>query len=374
MYELVRPKVECVKAERKYGCFVIQPLERGFGTTLGNSLRRVLLSSLPGAAVTKVRMESAAHEFSVITHMKEDVIDFILNVKALRLRSLTSRDGKLVLNVEGEGHVCAADIAPSADFEVANPELHLATLQSDEAKLYVELDAEIGKGYIPASRSNGFPIGTIPVDAIFTPVSKVNYTIEPMRIGQQTGYEKLILDVWTDGTVTPREALSGASDILVDQFVALTATDEPAVEEERKAVPTISPALYDMPIEQVGLSQSIVRRLRRNKITKLGELLEKTKEDLLSLEKFGTKSVDEVDKSLQEMGLVLGRKDPSQMEALLSVEAGDSEPGLQEAEEEEGEEEQVEEVAEEDDEGEWKGEEEDSSDSNEESDTENEAE
>ena len=320
MYQVVKPKIERGEVEGNHGCFVIQPLERGFGTTLGNSLRRILLAALPGAAVTQVRVNGVPHEFSVVPNMREDAIDFILNLKGLRIRPLGNREGSLSLNVEGEGYVCAADIMPSADFEIANPELHLATLDSDEAKLDVELTVELGKGYVPATHGDGVPRGVIPIDAIFTPVTRVSYSVEGTRLGQQTGYEKLILEIWTDSTVQPADAINKAAQILMDQLSALTVTAVTAEEEEKNQItPSIPSALYEMGIDQIGLSQSIIRRLRRNKITKLGELLEKSREELLALEKFGARSAEEVEKCVQERGFFLRgseKKDKEEKEVM----------------------------------------------------------
>ena len=208
MARLALPKVECIESTETYGRFVAEPLEKGFGVTMGNGLRRVLLSSLPGAAITWVMIEGIQHEFSTIPHVKEDTIDFLLNVKAIRLRHLAQRSGKLRLEVEGEGQVSAGDIKTSADFEIVNPELHLATLDSPKAKLSVEFNVELGRGYVPASSSDGLPIGAIPIDAIFTPVRKVNYSVEPSSLREGSNQEKLILEVWTDGTFSPIEAVS----------------------------------------------------------------------------------------------------------------------------------------------------------------------
>ncbi|MDY6835808.1 MAG: DNA-directed RNA polymerase subunit alpha [Chloroflexota bacterium] len=327
MYQVVKPKIERGEVEGNHGCFVIQPLERGFGTTLGNSLRRVLLAALPGAAVTQVRINGVPHEFSVVPHMREDAIDFILNLKGLRIRPLGNREGTLSLNVEGEGYVCAADIMPSADFEIANPELHLATLDSDEAKLDVELTVELGKGYLPASHGDGVPRGVIPIDAIFTPVTRVSYTVEQTRLGQQTGYEKLTMEIWTDSTVQPADAMNKAAQILMDQLSALTVTAVAADEEEKsQATPSIPSALYEMGIDQIGLSQSIIRRLRRNKITKLGELLEKSREELLALEKFGARSAEEVEKCVQERGFALRGSEKKEKDDKETVEELEIEP------------------------------------------------
>jgi DNA-directed RNA polymerase subunit alpha len=222
--ETVTPQIECAELSDKYGRFVIEPMERGFGITLGNALRRVILSSLPGAAVTWIRIDGIQHEFSTIPHMKEDTVDFLLNVKTIRLRPLTSHSGILKLEAEGEGDVLAGNIQPSADFEVVNPDLHLATLDSTKAKLNVEFNIEKGTGYRPAGQGyqgweqgEHLPIGVIPVDAIFTPARKVNYTVETTSVGQRS-YERLILDVWTDGTTSPVDAVSHSAHLLIEQF------------------------------------------------------------------------------------------------------------------------------------------------------------
>lgn len=307
MSDLVTPKVECVESTNIYGRFVAEPLERGFGTTLGNSLRRVLLGSLLGAAVNWIRIEGIQHEFSAIPNIREDATEFILNVKSLRLRPITQQPGMLFLGVEGQRQVHASDIKPSVDFEIANPELYLVTLDSDEAKFYVEFNVALGRGYEPASHSDGLPIGVIPVDAIFTPVRKVNYLIEPTRIGPYTGYEKLILDIWTDGTISPVEALSKSADILREQFSVFSFLAlAPSTETEDGATAlSISPEQYDLPLEQLGLPPRVSNCLRRNKINKVGELLEKSEEDLLSLRKLGQRSLDEVKERLKEQGLSL---------------------------------------------------------------------
>jgi DNA-directed RNA polymerase subunit alpha len=302
---LVTSKVESVEASSSYGRFAAEPLERGFGITLGNALRRVLLSSLQGAAVTWVRIEGIDHEFSTIPNVKEDVTEFLLNLKALRLRPLTRQEGKLVLEAEGERTVYAADIKASVDFEIANPDLYLATLDSTDARLYVELNVSLGKGYVPAAHGDGLAIGTIPVDAIFTPVQKVNYSIEPVRIGEYAGQERLVIDIWTDGTISPIEALTQSAQILREQLTPFSSlTTAPAGEAEATAV-GVSSELYEMPLEKLGLSPRVFNCLRRNKISKVGELLEKSEQDLLSLKKFGRKSLNELKKGLEEKGLAL---------------------------------------------------------------------
>lgn len=307
MSHLVTPKVECVESKDNYGRFVAEPLERGFGITLGNALRRVLLGSLLGAAVTWAKIEGIQHEFSTIPHVREDATEFLLNVRALRLRSITKRAGKLFLEAEGEGKVYAQDIKPSADFEIANPELYLATLDSAEAKLYVEFNVMLGKGYLPATHTNGLPIGIIPVDAIFTPVHKVNYLIEPAGVAEHAEYERLILHVWTDGTISAAEAVGQSAQLLTEQLSLFTpAALAPIEEREGKPVALTIPAeQLEMPLEQLGLSPRVFNCLRRNQISKVGQLLEKSEQELISLKKLGRKSVEEVQQRLEERGLAL---------------------------------------------------------------------
>jgi DNA-directed RNA polymerase subunit alpha len=306
----VTPKVECVKSHGNYARLVVEPLERGFGITLGNTLRRVLLGSLLGAAVNWIKIGGIKHEFSTIPHVKEDATQFLLNVKALRLRPLMKQEGKLFLEVEGEREVRAGDIKPSADFEVANPELHLATLDSEEAKLAVEFNVALGKGYVPGVYQDGLAIGIIPVDAIFTPMRKVNYSIEPAKHTEHNDYEKLVIDVWTDGTISPVEAVSQSAQILADQFSILaTLGVAPAGElEKQSAATTVPTEYYEMPLERLGLSPRVFNCLRRNKINKVGQVLEMTEEELLSLKKLGRKSVQELQERLSDMGLTLRSK------------------------------------------------------------------
>jgi DNA-directed RNA polymerase subunit alpha len=303
LLEGVDPKIECDESSESYGKFIIEPLSPGFGVTLGNSLRRVLLSSLPGAAITAVKIEGVQHEFATIPHVKEDVIEFLLNVKELRLKAFSERSGRLFLEVKGEGTVCAGDIKPSADFEVVNPELHLATLDSPEASLEVALYVERGTGYVPAGRGDGLPLGVIPVDAIFTPVHRVNYSVEKTRVGQVSNYDRLIIEVWTDATISPSEALSDSADILVKHFSLFHDLGKAPVEVEKALVPPIPPEQYDMPLEQLGLSARTFNSLRRSGITKVGELLERTDDDLLGLRSFGQISLAEVKGRLETLDI-----------------------------------------------------------------------
>jgi len=302
---LALPKVECVEGTDKYGRFVAEPVEKGFGVTLGNTLRRVLLSSLPGAAITWVMIEGVQHEFSTIPHVKEDTIDFLLNVKSIRLRHLAQRSGKLRLEVEGEGQVCAGDIKTSADFEIVNAELYLATLNSPEAKLSVEFNVEIGRGYVPASSSDSLPIGAVPIDAIFTPVRKVNYSVEPSSLREGSNQEKLILEVWTDGSISPIEAMSQSAGILIEQFgcfreLAKAIAGEGAEVAWQRLIP---PEQYLMPLDQLKLSTHTYNSLRRGGVTTLGQILEKGLDGLCGLAGFGAKSRDEVEVALKQLDL-----------------------------------------------------------------------
>ncbi len=307
MSRLAIPSIECVESKDNFGRFVAEPMVRGFGITLGNALRRVLLSYLPGAAVTQVKIEGIQHEFSAIPYVKEDTTDFLLNVKSLRLKSLSGQPGKLTLEVKGEGQVCAADIKPSTDFEVVNPELYLATLDSDEARLYVEFDVELGEGYRQAEPSDNLPIGVIPVDAIFTPIRKVNFTVEPIHIGREISRERLCIEVWTDGTISPVDAISRSASTLVEQlspFVDYARVSLMKAEEQLISLP-ISDEQYNIPVDQLNLSVRTMNCLRRGGITTVGELISRGEKGLLSLRNFGHKSKQEIEECLNVLGLSL---------------------------------------------------------------------
>ena len=307
MSHLVIPTIKCIEATATFGRFFAEPLEKGFGTTLGNSLRRVLLGYLPGAAITWIKIEGIQHEFSTIPHVKEDTIEFLLNIKALKLKPLSNQPGKLTLEVEGEGQVCAADIKPSADFEVINPELHLATLDSPEAKLYIEFNVELGEGYKQAESSDNLPVGAIPVDAIFGPIRKVNTTVESIHIGRETSRERLCLEVWTNGAISPVDAISLSAEILINQlspFVEYVRVSQ--MEEEKQLIRrSIPDEKYNMPVEQLDLSVRTLNSLRRGGITTVGELITKGEKELLSLRNFGQKSKQELDERLKSLGLSL---------------------------------------------------------------------
>jgi DNA-directed RNA polymerase subunit alpha len=306
--QLAVPQIEIVESDDDYARIVAEPLEPGFGITMGNALRRVLLSSLPGAAVVSVRIDSVQHEFSTIPHMKEDTIEFLLNVKELRLRALSDRPGKLFLEVTGrEGGVTAADIQAPPDYEIVNPGLHLATLDSADAELRVEFNVEQGRGYVPAGQSDGLPIGVIPVDAIFTPVHKVNYKVEHTRVGQASNFDRLVLEVWTDGTITAVEAISQSADILLGQlalFGQLGKPSPPVVEHGLGAGTVLTPTRYNTPIEDLQLSVRAYNCLKRSGLMMVGQVLEKAEDELLSLRNFGRKSYDELRDRLFELGFL----------------------------------------------------------------------
>ena len=299
------PRIQCVESRDNFGRFVAEPLEKGVGITLGNALRRTLLGYLPGAAVTWVKIEGIQHEFSTIPYVKEDTTEFLLNVKALRLKPVSGRPGKLTLEVEGEGQVCAADIKPSEDFEIANPELYLATLDSPEAKLYVEFNVELGEGYRQADPSVNLPVGAIPVDSIFTPIRKTNFTTEPVHIGREISRERLYLEVWTDGTISPVDAISHSADMLVEllsPFVNYARISQIEVEEE-VVQPAVVDEKYNMFVEELDMSVRTLNALRRGGITTVGELISKGEKGLLALRNFGQKSKQEVDERLMALGL-----------------------------------------------------------------------
>ncbi len=315
MSHLVIPRIECVESGDNFGRFLAEPLERGFGITLGNAMRRVLLSYLPGAAVTQVKIEGIQHEFSSIPYVKEDTTEFLLNVKQLRLKSISGQPGKLTLAVEGEGQICAADIQPSTDFEIVNPELYLVTLDSPEAKLYVEFDVELANGYRPATSSDNLPIGVIPVDAIFTPIRKVNFTTEPTHIGRETGNERLYLEVWTDGTIPPADAINQGADILIEQLAPFVDFARVSLIEEKKPARLAIPdEQYNMPVVELNLSARTINSLRRAGITTVGELIGKRERELLALRNFGQKSQQEVEERLKALGLSLASQDKEETE------------------------------------------------------------
>ena len=302
--QLATPHIEIEEGTETYARLIAEPLEAGFGTTIGNALRRVLLSSLPGVAITAVRVEEVEHEFSTISGMKEDTMEFLLSIKEIRLRALSDRPGKLYLEASGEGKISAGDIPATADYEIVNPELHLATLDAKDSHLTVEFTVEQGHGYWPAGEREATPIGVIPVDAIFTPIRKVNYRVERTRVGQVTDYDRLVLEVWTDGTISGAESVSRAAGLLMDQLILFSqlGKPQPAVVERGLGVGSaLSPDRYNTPIEQLNLSVRAYNCLKRSGLMTVGQVIEKSEEDLLALRNFGRKSYDELRDKLIEL-------------------------------------------------------------------------
>ena len=306
---MVTPKVEREAEARNYGKFVISPLERGYGTTIGNALRRVLLSSLEGAAVTSIRMVDVLHEFSDIPGVKEDVIQVMLQVKKLRLLIHDVDISRIHLDVHGEGEVTAADIQVPAEVEVVNPELYLFAVDDPKTKLELEFTVERGRGYLPANeRSGDLPIGELPVDAIFSPVKRVNWSVGSARVGQSTNFDKLILEIWTDGTLSPENALAEASKIMIDHLLYISGISEESLmvpQEEEEESSRITSEAAETPIENLDLSVRVFNSLKRTGITTVGdviELLEKGDEAVMSIRNFGDKSLTELNEKMQEKG------------------------------------------------------------------------
>ena len=309
LISMVLPKVECETSSRGYARFVIGPMESGYGITLGNALRRALLSSVAGAAITSIRVSDVYHEFSTIPHVKEDMTQLILNVKQVRLKmhSDDSEPARLRLEVKGEGVVTAGDLECPSDVEIINPDLYLFTVDSDEAEVEMELTVQRGKGYSPAEERDKLPIGEIPIDAIFSPVRKVGYEVQQARVGQMTNFDRLIMEIWTDGTIRPEEALSEAARVLVENLLLVAGVEEeiPEDEAEEEGVPA---HVYEMLIEDLDLNVRVYNCLKRTGITNLGEVLErleKGEEEMMSIRNFGPKSLVELKEKLQAMGLLL---------------------------------------------------------------------
>lgn len=310
MIEIEKPKIECVEIDenKTYAKFVVEPLERGYGITLGNSLRRVLLSSLPGAAVTSIKIEGVLHEFSTIPGVVEDVTDIILNLKSLAMIVHSDEPVIIRLDVKGAGEVFAADIENNSQVEILNSDLHIATLEED-ASLVMDITVEKGRGYRPAEKNKkeDHVIGIIPVDSIFSPVRKVNYTVTDTRVGQITDYDKLSLEIWTNGTIAPDEAISLSAKVLNDHlklFIGLTekiGDVEIMVEKEEEERDKI----LDMSIEELDLSVRSYNCLKRAGINTVGELITKTEEDMMKVRNLGKKSLEEVDEKLQSLDLGL---------------------------------------------------------------------
>jgi DNA-directed RNA polymerase subunit alpha len=305
---MVLPKIEGEATSQKYGRFIISPLEQGFGITVGNALRRVLLSSLTGAAVTSIRVSGVHHEFSAVPHVKEDMTQLLLQVKQLRLKLYDAESARLRLEVHGEGTVTAADIVCPAEVEIINPDLYLFTVDSDEAQLEIEFTVQAGRGFSPAEERGRLPIGELPIDAIFSPIRRANYDVERARVGQRTNYDKLILEIGTDGTIRPEEAMSQAAEILMKHLIIIAGVSEeslmPPVEVVAEADPNaLPPETYETPIETLDLSVRVFNSLKRTGITSVGEVLEmldRGPDAMLAIRNFGEKSLDELVTRLKE--------------------------------------------------------------------------
>ena len=314
MIDIEKPKIEIVEIseDNRYGKFVCEPLERGYGTTFGNSLRRMLLSSLEGSAITSIRIDGVLHEFSTIPGVRDDVTNIVLNLKQLCLKMQGNEPKVIRIDVEGEKEVTAADIICDADIEILNPDLHIATVD-ETGKLKIEMTVARGRGYIPAER-NKKPedtIGVIPIDSIFSPVQRVNYTVQDTRVGNETDYDKLILEVWTDGSLRPEEAVSKAAGILVMHLKLFQSMDglPEEIEEEEATFPEEveddTSKVLEMTIEDLDLSVRSFNCLKRANINTVADLAEKSEDDMMKVRNLGRKSLEEVKKKLEELGLAL---------------------------------------------------------------------
>ena len=314
MFEIEKPRIECIETptDDSYGKYVIEPLERGYGTTLGNSLRRVLLSSLPGTAVTSIRISGIQHEFSTIPGVKEDVTEIVLNIKRIIARLHSDEPKTVYIEASGECEVTAGDIKADGEVEILNPELHIATLGPD-ASLSMELTLDHGRGYVPADKNKNPQqiIGTIPVDSIYTPVLKVNYAVENTRVGNQTDFDKLTLEVWTDRTITPRDAVSLGAKILVDHFTLFTDLSDSIGSRSTvvEKVETQRDKVLEMTIEELDLSVRSFNCLKRANINTVEDLISKTQDEMIKVRNLGRKSLEEVEHKLAMMGLSLASDD-----------------------------------------------------------------
>ena len=316
------PEITVQVADETYGRVAVGPLERGFAQTIGNPLRRILLSSTPGTAVTWVKIGDVVHEYMAIPGVKEEVMEILLNIKGIRIRSATGRDGKMRLEVSGGGPVCAGDIMTSSDFEIVNPEQHLATLDDEEVQLSIEFNIRQGTGYQtaqPGDDGSGIPSGALPVDAVFSPVRKVNFSVERTRVGQVTDYERLILEVWTDGAVRPIEAVQQAAEKLVKNFFLFSKLNRAAEHGLDRAPLVVSPEVYQTPIENLQLSPRTLNCLKRAQVNRVGEVLEMSDDDLLKIRNFGEKSLVELQEKLAEHGITGSRTDGQELSDVAGV-------------------------------------------------------
>ena len=305
------PEITTDRSQESYGRFIIEPLSQGFGVTLGNAIRRVLLNSLPGLAITAVRIEGAQHEYSTLPHIREDMVDFLLNVKDIRIQSLTGRSGTLRLDVGGrEGPIRAGDVQRHGDYTIVNPDLVLLNADSGEASLSVEFTVEQGTGFRAALTQLEDPIGVLPVDAIFTPIRRANFEVEATRVGQVTDFDKLILEVWTDGTISPEEAVRKGTRIIIDQLQPFAALGEPAaVADGQQTGASVPDSLSSITVEDLRLSTRTQNSLRRGSLATVGHVLERSPQELLELRNFGEQSLNELIDRLREIGVPVPEDD-----------------------------------------------------------------
>ncbi len=304
---MVLPKIEGENLSRNYGKFIISPLESGYGITLGNALRRVLLSSLEGAAVSSIRVSDVSHEFSDIPGVKEDMTQVLLQIKQLRLILHEGESARLRLEVQGEGTVTAADVICPSEVEIVNPDLYLFTVDNDKAKLEIEMTVQAGRGYSPVEERGRLPIGEVPVDAIYSPIKRVNFDVQRARVGQNTNFDRLVLEIWTDGTLRPEVAMKQSAQILMAhlRLVAGVTEESLAAVPLPEEAPKVSSEIYETPIEQLDLSVRVFNSLKRTGITTVGEVLDmlsKGEEAMLAIRNFGDKSLDELREKLREKG------------------------------------------------------------------------
>jgi DNA-directed RNA polymerase subunit alpha len=304
---MVLPKIEGENLSRNYGKFIISPLESGYGITLGNALRRVLLASLEGAAVSSIRVSDVPHEFSDIPGVKEDMTQVLLQVKQLRLILHEGESARVRLEVQGEGTVTAADVICPSEVEIMNPDLYLFTVDNDKAKLEIEMTVQAGRGYSPVEERGRLPIGEVPVDAIYSPIKRVNFDVQRARVGQNTNFDRLVLEIWTDGTLRPEVAMKQSAQILMAhlRLVAGITEESLAAVAPPEEAPKVSSEIYETPIEQLDLSVRVFNSLKRTGITTVGEVLDmlsKGEEAMLAIRNFGDKSLDELREKLREKG------------------------------------------------------------------------
>lgn len=309
MTGMVSPKIERDAVSRNYGKFSISPLQNGYGITLGNALRRILLSSLEGVAVTSIRVEDTYHEFTDLPGIREDMTQIMLQIKQLRMRLHEGSTSRIYLNVSGEGVVSAADLECSAELELINPDLYLFTVDAASAKTQMEMTVQRGRGYSPAEDRGRLPVGEMPTDAIYSPVKRVNWDVERARVGQDTGFDNLVMEIWTDGTIAPEEALSGSAAIMMHHLRDIAGVTEEMLLETETEEPeeSVSSEVFEIPIEQLDLSVRVFNSLKRTGITSVGEVLDhmsRGDEAMMAIRNFGDKSLSELREKMVERGYV----------------------------------------------------------------------